>query len=324
MAVAVPVGFLGYLGWVMADRWSEVRSVVGALSPLALALAGLAAALASWCGFRAWRVILVDLGAELPTTAALRVFYLGQLTKYLPGKVWPIVAQARLGRAYRVPQRASAAAALLVMLVSLGTGLVLTMVLLPLLGHQAFERARWTVLVLPLALAACWPPLLNRGIARLLRWAGREPLPRPLTRRGVGRAVGWSLTAWLAYGVHLWLLLADLDAAGAGVSRSGVAGTGFSLAELVELLLRSVGAFAGSWAIGFLLAVAPAGVGPREVALPLLLDGAVSQPVALVAAVVSRLLLTIVDLVAPGVAVLAERVRRRAATRDVPGATRQV
>ncbi|MEO3744167.1 lysylphosphatidylglycerol synthase domain-containing protein [Plantactinospora sp. B5E13] len=289
--VVVTVVLLGFLGWSVAGRWDEVRGVLGDLSAGGLVLAGLAATVAYGCGFLSWRVLLTDLGAPVPVTGAARIFFVGQLAKYLPGKVWPILFQARLGRAYQVPGRTSAAAGLLALLVTLGTGLLVTVGLLPALGDRAFDRFWWTVLVLPAALVALWPPLLNRLFARLLRLARREPLPRPLTGRGIGPAVGWSVAGWLAYGVHLWLLLRDAGATGA------------------TLPLVAVGAFAGSWCLGFLLAVAPAGVGAREVAVPLLLAGSVAAPVALVAAVVSRLLMTVVDLLCPLCAVLTERVR---------------
>lgn len=287
------MAFLGFLGWSVAGRWAEVPDVLGELSAPGLALAGLAAGLGGCCGLLAWRAILTDFGVELPVVGAMRIFFVGQLAKYLPGKVWPILVQARLGRAYRVPGRASAVAALLAMLVTLGTGLLLTAAALPLLGDLAFARFWWTLLAVPPALVVLWPPLLNRILGRLLRLARREPMPRPLSVRGVGGAVGWSLATWLAYGTHLWLLLLDVGAGGP------------------DLLARSVGAFAGSWSIGFLLAVAPAGVGPREVALPLLLGSTVAHPAALVVAVVSRLLLTLADLCLPAVAVLTEWARRR-------------
>lgn len=296
--LVVTAVLLGFVGWSVAGRWDEVRGVLGDLSAGGLVLAGLAATVAYGCGFLAWRALLTDLGAPVPVTGAARIFCVGQLAKYLPGKVWPIVFQARLGRAYQVPGRTSAAAALLVLLVSLGTGLVVTAVALPVLGDRAFDRFWWTLLVLPAALVSLWPPLLNRLVARLLRLARREPLPRPLGTRGILSAAGWSVAGWLGYGVHLWLLLCDAGATGG------------------DLLPVAVGAFAGSWCLGFLLAVAPAGVGAREVALPLLLAGSVATQVALVAAVVSRLLLTVVDLLSPVVAVLVER------TRSVPPAGR--
>jgi hypothetical protein len=38
----------------------------------------------------------------VPGTA--RILFLGQLGKYLPGSVWPVLAQMELGKTYRVPR----------------------------------------------------------------------------------------------------------------------------------------------------------------------------------------------------------------------------
>lgn len=300
LEITVAMAFVGYLAWTVAGRWAEVRGVIGELSPVALALSTVAALAAFWCSFLSWRVVLADFGSDIPLSGGMRIFFIGQLGKYLPGKVWPVVTQARLGRTYQVPGRASAAAALLVMLISLGAALLLTAVLLPFLGGKAFDRYWWTLLALPVAAVALWPPVLNRILAHAMRLARRESMPRQLSLAGISRSVGWALLSWLLFGVHLWVLLSDL----AG--------------PRVDLLLPAIGAFAGSWAIGFLLSVAPAGVGPRELALTALLGAAVSEPAALVAAIVSRVLMTLTDLVWPVVAVLVERRWQRSRRGAVP------
>lgn len=291
--IVFTVGFLGFLGWVLARRWGEVSDVATELSVPAVGGAVLAAAAAIWCSFLSWRALLTDLGGPLPRVAGMRIFFVGQLGKYLPGKLWPVLVQARLGREYQVPGRASAAAALLVMLVSLGAALLLTAASFPVLGGETARRYWWVLLALPAAAVVLWPPVFNRLLDRVLRLARREPLPRPLSAAGIGRALGWAVVSWLLFGVHLWVLLLDLG------------GTG------PALLIRSIGAFAGSWAIGFLLALAPAGVGPREVALVVLLGATVTEPAALVAAVVSRLVMTAADLAWPAVALLLARRGRR-------------
>lgn len=285
--------FLGFIGAAVARQWPRVAEVVGALSPASVVLSGLAAAAGIWFSFLCWRAILADLGSRVPTTAGMRIFFVGQVGKYVPGKVWPILTQVRLGRDYQVPGRASAAAAFIFMLLVLGTGLLVAVCTLPVLGAGAFGRYWWALLALPLSAVVLWPPVLNRGLALAMRLTRREPMPRPLTAAGIGRAVGWAVVMWLLFGVHLYALLRGLDV------------------EAPQLLVRSVGAYAGSWAIGFLLLVAPAGVGPREVALVLLLASTTEQPVALVAVVVSRLLMTVGDLLWPVVGVALERRRRR-------------
>lgn len=293
--IAVVVAFVGFVAWAVIRQWDDVRRVLGELSPMALGVAGITMFAGIWCSFCCWREILRDLGSSVPLTGAMRIFFVGQAGKYLPGKVWPILTQARLGRAYGVPRRASGAAALIFMVLVLGTGLVVAVCTLPALGSGtgALRRYWWVLLLLPVALACLWPGVLNRLLALALRIARRPPMPRPVTLAGVSRAALWAGAMWAAYGVHLWALLADLGA------------------DSPYLLLRAVCAFAGSWSIGFLMLVAPAGVGPREVALVVLLQSTVAQPVALVASMVSRLLMTLGDVLWPVVALIAERARQR-------------
>ncbi|MFY1637141.1 lysylphosphatidylglycerol synthase domain-containing protein [Solwaraspora sp. WMMB335] len=287
LQAAVVAVFAGFIGWALAGQWSQVRAAAADLTGTSLLLAAVGATVALWCSFLSWRAILTDFGSRVSLGAGMRIFFVGQLGKYLPGKLWPMLTQARLGRTYQVPGRASAAAALLVIVVALGTGLLLTVCLLPLVSPGAFTRYWWALLALPLAAVALWPPVLNRGLAIAMRMARREPMPRPLSLSGIGQSVLWSVLAWLAYGGHLWALLWGLGAA-----------------DGPHLVFLSISAFAGSWAIGFLLIVAPAGAGPREAALVVILGVSVSQPIALVAAVLSRLLMIVVDVAAPVVVLL--------------------
>jgi uncharacterized membrane protein YbhN (UPF0104 family) len=289
--------FVGFLVLALVRQWDEVGAVLGEISVAAVALAAVAMFAGIWASFLCWRAVLTDLGAPTPLTGAMRIFFVGQAGKYLPGKLWPILTQARLGREYQVPPRASSAAAAIFMLMVLGTGLLIGAASLPLLGPGAMGDYWWTLLALPAAALLLWPPLLNRLIDKALRLARREPMPQPLSYGGIARAAAWSVLMWLLYGVHMWALLRDLGAGGA------------------DLLLVATGAFAASWSIGFLLLVAPAGAGPREVALILLLGGVLPQAPATVAALVSRLVMTIGDLGWGGVSVLVERARKRAAAR---------
>lgn len=293
LEAGVVAAFLGFICWAAVRQWGRVSAVIGELSASAIGLSAVAALTGIWFSFLCWRAILADFGSRIPATAGMRIFFVGQAGKYVPGKVWPILTQVRLGRDYQVPGRSSAAAALIFMLIVLGSGLLVAICSLPVLGADAFDRYWWALLALPVAAVVLWPPVLNWALGRAMRLARREPMPQPLSAGGIGRAVGWAVVMWLLFGVHLWALLAALDV------------------DAPNLLFRSVGAFAGAWAIGFLLFVTPAGVGPREVALVVLLGSTAAQPEALVAAVVSRLLMTLGDLAWPLIAIALERRRQR-------------
>jgi glycosyltransferase 2 family protein len=203
----------------------------------------------------------------------------------------------RLGRDYRVPPRASGAAVVVFMLMVIGTGLLVGVPVIPLLGRDAVDGYRWLVLVLPLAALAVAPPVLNRVLGVALRVARRPPLPAPLSLAGILRVAGWSIASWCFYGVQVFVLARQLGAEGGAL-----------------LLLQCTGAFAAAFASGPLLLIVPAGAGVREAALLLLLGSTVTAPRAAVIAVISRLLFIVGDLAWSGVAVLLERrTRPRAA-----------
>ena len=302
LRLAVAGVFLAVIVVVLAGQWQQARPLLGRLSVTAV-LAAWALVLAGiFATFLSWRAALADLGATLPLTGAMRVFYLGQLGKYLPGTIWPALTQMRLGRDYRVPPRASGAAVVVFMLMVVGTGLGVGVPVIPLLGRDAVQSYRWLVLVLPLAVLAVAPPVLNRAIALALRVARRPPMPAPLSPGGILQVAGWSVLAWVCYGVQVYLLARQLGVEGG-----------------VLLWLQCTGAFAVAFASGPLLVIAPAGAGVREAALVLLLGSTVTAPRAAVIAVVSRLLFIVGDLAWSGLAVLAERRQQPASPGATPG-----
>jgi uncharacterized membrane protein YbhN (UPF0104 family) len=293
--------FLAVIVVVLIGQWKEARPLLGRLSVQALLAAltlVLAGILATFCS---WRAALAALGATPPLHGALRIFYLGQLGKYLPGSIWPAVTQMRLGRDYRVPPRASGAAFLVFMLLVIGTGLLVGVPVIPLLGRHAVESYRWLVLALPVAMLAVAPPVLNRVLAVTLRLARRPPLPTPLSLAGILRVAGWSIAAWMCYGAHVYVLARQLGAQGGAL-----------------LLLQCTGAFATAFAGGLVLVLVPAGAGVREAALVLLLGSTLTAPRAAVIAVISRLLFIMGDLAWATTAILAQRhprIRSRSARR---------
>jgi glycosyltransferase 2 family protein len=288
LRLAVLALFLVFIGVLFAQQWRQVRPLLGRLSVPLLVAATVAVCAGHLATLLSWRALLTDLGARLPFAGGLRVFFLGQLGKYVPGSIWPAVAHMELGRDYRVPQRVSGAAVAATLLLSVGSGLLAAVVLVPLAGGGALGRYWWIVVALPLVALVAAPPVLNRLLGLALRLARRAELPQPLSLAGVLRSVSWALAAWLCYGVQVWLLARQLGVPGGP-----------------RLLLLSTGAFAGAWSVGFLLVIAPAGAGAREAALILLLGSAMSSAQATVVALVSRLLMTVGDLALGGVAALA-------------------
>jgi uncharacterized membrane protein YbhN (UPF0104 family) len=73
----------------------------------------------------------------------------------------------------------------------------------------------------------------------------------------------------------------------------------------------SIGAFALSWAIGFVMILAPAGAGFRDVMLIALLSTQMSVPAATALTLVSRVATALADVITASVAVISYKYRQR-------------
>ncbi|MEV0307523.1 lysylphosphatidylglycerol synthase transmembrane domain-containing protein [Nonomuraea fuscirosea] len=268
---------LGFGAWAVGRQWDDVVAGFSRLTPAALAGSLVAVVAALLGAMLTWRTLLADLGSPLPARPAAKVFFVGQLGKYIPGTIWPVLAQMEMGRDLGVPRARSAAAFFLMMPIQLATGLLVTLVTL------GWDRYGWLLLFIPLLLVLLEPKVINAVIGYALRRLKREPLERPLTRRGMLTALGWALTGWIAYGVHLYFV----------APQGG--------------LVFAVGAFALSWCLGILTFVIPAGAGVRELAMVTILAPHLDQGAAIAVALSSRIVIIVGDLICAGLAGIAAR-----------------
>jgi uncharacterized membrane protein YbhN (UPF0104 family) len=277
-------------GWALAGRWSEIVDRLGDQRPAVL-LGSLALALAGvYMSFLLWRGTLTALGSELPVRPAARLFFVTQLGKYLPGAVWPVVAQMRMGRELGVPRQRMALAFLLTLGLATVVGVIVGAAALPALLRAEGRVVLLGLLALPLLGALFVPAVLNRVLELALRVVRRPGLDQPLAGRDVARGVGWALAFWLVYGGHAWLLAVGLGA------------------DPLDALPVAIGGFAIAFSLGPLLVVLPAGAGVREAVLVVLLAGVLTTPEATAVALTSRGILMLTDgLLAVGAGLLPAR-----------------
>ena len=285
LAVVLVLGALtvGKSGGKLLGHIDELGagSVVGAGAAV---LAGLFATMLSW------RAVLTDLGSPLPLPAALRVFFPGQLGKYIPGSVWPVLAQMELGKEHGVPRARSGTAGLLTVALGLVAGLLTAAVTLPFTSTDALSQYWYAFLGVPLLGIGLVPAVANPVLDKLLRLARRGGLEERLTGRGMAMGLGWSVVAWVFFGLQVWFLARTLGASGA--------------------LPLSTGAFALAWTLGFLVVFLPAGAGVREAALVVGLSPVLAKEEALLVALVSRALMSLGDVIWAGISVAAARRHR--------------
>jgi uncharacterized membrane protein YbhN (UPF0104 family) len=287
LRVAFVLAVLVGLALFLRSNGEAFTDALARTSPVAVAGSLMAVLVGLLCSAMVWRALLTDLGSPLPLRTALHVFFLGQLGKYVPGSVFAVAAQMELGRDQGVSRSRVGTASLLFMGVLVAAGLLVAVATLPVASPDALDSAGWLLLALPVGLVCLAPPVLTRLVAAALKALRRAPLDRPLSARGVGAALGWAFAMWAAYGVHALLLVQAQPTDGDA-----------------DALLLSLGGYALAWTVGFVVVLAPAGGGAREAAFVVAFAPLLARPDALAVAVLSRVLMTLGDLVWGGMGAL--------------------
>ncbi|MCW2680695.1 MAG: hypothetical protein JWM62_2096 [Frankiales bacterium] len=277
----------------LGGDWSTLREGAAELSLPYVLAAFLMVLLSLTLSLLTWRATLAGLGTPLPLGTAARIFFVGQLGKYVPGSVWPVLAQMELGSAYGLSRTAVGTASLLQLAVGIPGALLIGALAVPALVSAGAGAYALLLLVLPLAVLALWPPVLGAALDRGLRLLRRPPLTQRLTGRVVLQVALLSAASGVLLGLQAWLLAVDLGARG------------------TLLLPLATGAFVLAMAAGLLALPLPAGAGVREAVLVAALSSALPLGQALLLALVSRVLLTVADLT---VAAAAAAGRRRPAS----------
>lgn len=258
------------LAFAIWRRWPDVRGAFATLDLTRILVSAGFAAIGVGLSGEVWRRLLTGLGHRLPLRGTARIFFVGQLGKYLPGSLWPVLAQMELGRDFGVAPRTSVAAVASFLWVHIVTGGSIAAITLAWLGVVP----AWVGLAGTALGALLWAPLMRKTLMLAMRITRRPPLERYPSQRTVVSATGWAAAMWGCYGLHLaWLV-----PAGSGPDFFG-----------------STGTFAASWILGFVFIIAPAGAGARETVLVAILTRWLPLGVALAITVTSRILMTIAD-----------------------------
>ncbi len=278
------LAIIGFMIRYLIRNWEAVRAepVAWRVSPFWILLS-LVLVLSTYAVLaESWRRMLAGWGPLLSYLEAARIWVLSSMGKYLPGKIWAIAGMALLAERRGVSPAAATGSAILLQVVSIGTGALLVGIT----GMTALE-AHWpggrlavglVLLASAIGLAAImWPRVAGRLLARFQRGSEHRLTPNPAA---VGFGIVANLAAWAGYGVALWLLARGVLPA----------------AELT--IPEAIGAFAGSYIAGLLFLLAPGGLGVREGVFVWMIQDRIGPANALVLAGVSRIGMTVADLLA--------------------------
>lgn len=266
------VAALFFLALAVVQRREELRAYDWSFEGGRLALSGVLLLCGLMGSAVIWRRVLAAFDHDVAVVPLARVWFVSSLGRYIPGKVWQLVGVADMARALGIDAVTSVTSLALYMLYATVSALVLGVYLFPLDAIAALGVpllvARWAA---PLALL-----LLHPGLVRGALGLGQRVLRRELRpwRGSIGDAATlmvMCLAQWLVYGAAFHVFTASLTDAP------------------LALFPYLVASYALSFVAGYLVVIAPAGLGAKEGALALLLSGVMPLGVAAAVAIGARL-----------------------------------
>ena len=248
-----------------------------------------------FCGSFCVRLLLVQ---HFPVTwyAGMRAYFVSQFGKYVPGKAWVILMRVGMLRhdahAHPIPV---AVTATYETLSSMAAGALLAVLLLPYLGVLPVELSGRTTALVAVAALPVGLGVLNKIAARIAkkrRGPDARPLPAPSLRLLL-QGLLHGACGWCLLGISLALVIRAVAPGAAAIAESYPA---------------DLGAVAVAYVAGFVILVAPGGLGVREWVLQVTLaprfTEALGSPAAAAMAVIIALILRLTWTVAEVVVAL--------------------
>ncbi len=289
------VGAICFGAAALWSRREEFASALASLSAIGITLSAAFSLVGVFLSAQVWMRSIRAVGGTFDPMSARNVFFATQVGKYLPGLAWPYLAQLRFAGRFGLPKTTMAAGQAVFLAIHLSTGAALSCLALPwLVTTDRVPDAYLVVLAPAAALALALHPRILRAVVNGLVLRHR-PDVLSVDSGSIIRAIGWMNAVWFLYGAALAALVVPITA------------------DPDHALLLCLGGFAFAWVVGFLVIVAPAGAGAREVVLIGVLSALVSPVQAAAVAVASRVIMTMVDL---GLGAVAATAARRDLARD--------
>jgi uncharacterized membrane protein YbhN (UPF0104 family) len=297
--IVVTAIILWFVGGRLLDQWKQFRGTPIEVHPrwTLIVLSCLIVLTAYAVLIETWRRILRAWGDHLGFVEAARIYFVSNLGRYIPGKIWSIGVMAEMSRRRQVSVAAATGSSIISTLVNIATGFVIALIT----GWKAVDRASGGHAVFGIVIAALvllglftLPVVLPALESFARRRTGRELSIGNLPHRAIYVAIVGNLIAWVLYG-------AAFQAFTSGV-----------IDHAAGSLIDYIAVYASSYVLGYLALAVPGGLVAREMALTGMLQTLqlATFGQAAVVAVTSRLWLTVLEIL-PALLFLALGSRRR-------------
>ena len=237
----------------------------------------------------AWQVIMESLNQKISFVNSMRIYFISQIIRYIPGKIWLIGGRIYLcGKEGISSVHASLGIVLELLLISLSNIILIILT-------SGLVNIKYFILITAIGLTVVYPKNINILVNIVLRILKRKPLKLTISYINILKVIILYIIFWLLLGVAFFLITQSIYKID------------------IILLPRIIGIHSLAWLLGFLSFLTPAAIGVREGLLSLFLKPYLPISLAIGISILARIIVTISELTILAASLISRKIENRRA-----------
>ncbi|MDO8740488.1 MAG: lysylphosphatidylglycerol synthase domain-containing protein [Candidatus Woesearchaeota archaeon] len=284
IGVLVSLFILYFLAKTLYQNWSQLKSYSITFNYFYLALSFIFLFAHLLLSVYGWKMIMNLLKAKLDFKSSIRIWFLSQLGRYVPGRIWYLLGRMYLCEKKKISKYTTFVSLMLELAMHVLSASFTALIFVPaMIEDGGLMKFLPVFLTIPVGLILIHPKIFNFFVNIGLKIFRKKTVELKIKYSSLLGLLAFYMFSWVVNGMGFYLLIKSF------------------YATPLSLILPLTGAFAVSWIIGFLSLITPSGLGIREGILTFLLGFYFPLPIAIIISLVSRLWIIFGELVGAGV-----------------------
>lgn len=273
------IAIFAFLGRQLLHNWNRLEVDWQHINYLTLSISLLLFTIAWLSTAIAWGYITKKFNKPLTKRKVVKLWVWSQAARYIPGSVWQVVGRVYMGEKEGLGKGKTLASVAVETSNLIISSLLILALSLPLWPELTGLKQYFPFLISGfLIFGFLHPRVFNATTAFFIKKLDNKEKPNAYSLKEIIWMLMPYLVIWLIFGLAFYFLTLSFKQVG------------------ISFLPLATGVFALSWLVGFLFVIAPGGLGAREIALVYMLHFFVGGPLALLLAILSRVLMIIAEL----------------------------
>lgn len=281
LEVAIVLTIVYFFTRMISTNWSQIKNYDWSFNYFYLTFSIFITTIAFLLQVYIWKSILEFVGYKASFDGVFRLFYISNMGRYIPGKVWSFLGVVYIGKKMLIHPRYTTATVVIGILTSLTACFLLSILLFFIYPIAGLEQYKLFAIPIFIALAVLVYPKFFKKVVNFFFKKGisNETVDYQFTLSHIIKTIGFYTINWLLFGLAFSFLVRSIIA----------------IPSLI--FVKTLSIFLISYLIGYLVLFVPGGIGVREGAMVVLLKQFMPVYLATGIAIFSRIIFSILEVI---------------------------